>query len=172
MINKSYNPNIDYLKAVGIILMVLGHSGCSIPYIRQFIYMFHMPLFFIASGYCFKVAYLNNPKQFLIHRIKGLYWPFVKWGIIFLLLHNIFVSIGFFNDSSWNNYGDKFGLRDYALHFAGIVIFMRGQGELLGAYWFLKALLYGSIITWCILKILQFIGIKQEKHRCLMGGYL
>ena len=37
---------VTYSKAIGIILMVLGHCSCSVPYVTLVIYMFHMPLFF------------------------------------------------------------------------------------------------------------------------------
>ena len=46
---------VTYSKAIGIILMVLGHCSCSVPYVTQVIYMFHMPLFFsfwITSNSC------------------------------------------------------------------------------------------------------------------------
>ena len=49
----SGNASITYTKALGIILMVWGHSG-TFSYARDFIYMFHMPLFFFCAGYCFK----------------------------------------------------------------------------------------------------------------------
>lgn len=39
----------DAVKGIGIILVVIGHSGCP-AYIHDFIYMFHMGLFFFASG--------------------------------------------------------------------------------------------------------------------------
>lgn len=44
------NHSIDIAKAICIILMVVGHSGCPIP-LRSFIYMFYMPCFFFISGY-------------------------------------------------------------------------------------------------------------------------
>ena len=41
---------LDIAKGLGIILMVLGHT--SIPkFASDFIWSFHMPLFFIASGF-------------------------------------------------------------------------------------------------------------------------
>lgn len=39
------NNYIAIAKALGIMLMVVGHSGCP-DYLYRFIYMFHMPLFF------------------------------------------------------------------------------------------------------------------------------
>lgn len=48
---------LDYAKAIGIILVVLGHvintQGNILPsgkIVLQYIYSFHMPLFFIISG--------------------------------------------------------------------------------------------------------------------------
>lgn len=44
---------IDYAKTILIFLMVLGHN--SLPYIEsKLIYAFHMPAFFILSGYLYK----------------------------------------------------------------------------------------------------------------------
>lgn len=40
-------------KGIGMLLMVVAHAG--IPNMFScFVYMFHMPLFFFMSGYCFK----------------------------------------------------------------------------------------------------------------------
>lgn len=39
----------DAVKGVGILLMVIGHSGCP-EYLHDFIYLFHMGLFFFVSG--------------------------------------------------------------------------------------------------------------------------
>ena len=44
---------IDWAKALLIWLMVLGHAGLS-GYSREFVYAFHMPAFFIISGYLYK----------------------------------------------------------------------------------------------------------------------
>lgn len=47
---KERNITLDIMKGIGIILMVIGHSGCP-PFLKNFIYTFHMPLFFMISGY-------------------------------------------------------------------------------------------------------------------------
>lgn len=45
---------VDYVKAIGILLMILGHCP-KVPYLaRNFIFSFHMPLFFIMSGFFYK----------------------------------------------------------------------------------------------------------------------
>ena len=52
---------LDLAKAICIILMVIGHSGCP-DYLHRFIYMFHMPCFFFISGYLLNDKYLTNLK--------------------------------------------------------------------------------------------------------------
>lgn len=42
---------IDWMKAIGIYFVVLGHFG---PFCGKFIYVFHMPLFFLISGFLCK----------------------------------------------------------------------------------------------------------------------
>lgn len=68
----------DAVKGVAIILMVIGHSGCPV-YLRRFIYLFHMGVFFYVSG-----RYLNIKGVDVLHFLKkkgySLYVPFVKWG--------------------------------------------------------------------------------------------
>ncbi|PKN94355.1 MAG: hypothetical protein CVU44_04525 [Chloroflexi bacterium HGW-Chloroflexi-6] len=47
---------IDIAKGIGILLVVLAHNGLQsyAPLVHQFIYSFHMPLFFFLSGLFFK----------------------------------------------------------------------------------------------------------------------
>ena len=77
--------------------MVIGHAEAP-EFIHNFIYVFHMPLFFITAGYFFSRKYLKDPKTFCIKRFKGLYLPFLKWSFIFLVLHNLWFRIGLLNE--------------------------------------------------------------------------
>ncbi len=58
---------IDMLKGLGIILVVFGHTAHAKDTIRILIYSFHMPMFFIISGYLFKTKdkYKNFLKKFM-----------------------------------------------------------------------------------------------------------
>lgn len=50
---------LDFLKGVAIVLMVLGHAlddwadGATV---RSYIYLFHMPVFFVAAGCVFNAV--------------------------------------------------------------------------------------------------------------------
>lgn len=50
---KRYFPWIDYAKVIGILLMIAGHIWTVSAPIRQFIYTFHMPLFFVIAGFLY-----------------------------------------------------------------------------------------------------------------------
>ena len=60
---------INIAKAIGITLMVIGHAGCP-SWLHDFIYVFHMPLFFFLSGYCLKESHVSQPWQFSVRRLK------------------------------------------------------------------------------------------------------
>lgn len=158
------DESISISKAAAILLMVLAHTYFS-QYANQWINMFHMPLFFFFAGYCFKDKYLDMPKVFLKKRILGLYKPFVKWSIIFLLLHNVFFYLNIYN----SEYGFRgsvsylYAWKDFIIGIIHIITRMTDNEQLLGGYWFLKSLLVGSLIG--------YVFIKYFKKRLFGGGY-
>lgn len=57
------NRVIDITKGLGICLVVMGHLTNQGEWQRIFIHSFHMPLFMILSGYCFKIDKISNILQ-------------------------------------------------------------------------------------------------------------
>ena len=54
---NNFNTRISELKGYGILLVVMGHAFVSSEQgysIRNFIYLFHLAIFYYASGYLFK----------------------------------------------------------------------------------------------------------------------
>ena len=45
------NAYADYLKGIGIVLVVMGHCWIIPSDLYKYIYSFHMPLFFMITGY-------------------------------------------------------------------------------------------------------------------------
>ena len=150
---EEYNT-LSYLKGMAIILMVLGHCGCGIPYLRSFIYMFHMPLFFLLSGFCFKEKYLQHPKVYLWKRVKRLYWPYVKYGLVFLWLRNVFFAIHAYDENyGWLN--ERLTIVEGLNISKHIILHMGGVDCLLAAFWFLRILFLGTIIAYSFKFILR-----------------
>ena len=154
---KHRNEAIDIAKGIGIILMVMGHSGCP-KMLFNFIYLFHMPLFFFCSGYFFHPT--NKVSDTIKKRIKGLYLPFIKWSIPFLLLHNICFNLNIYNESyGFNGIASSlYDLKTYLTRLFYIIFYMSGSEQLLGGFWFLKVLFISSIG----ISLLYFI--KQRIH--------
>ena len=46
---------IDVFRGIGILLMVMGHINSFGGYFDKFIHAFHVPMFFVISGYLFRV---------------------------------------------------------------------------------------------------------------------
>lgn len=77
---------VDNAKAIGIFLVVFGHTKGIDPLIRNFIYSFHVPLFFFLSGVLLKDKYLGGTlKSFIMKNIKRLVIPYASfWFISYL----------------------------------------------------------------------------------------
>ena len=68
----SRNVSLDIAKAICIILMVAGHSGCP-KYIHDVIYLFHMPAFFLISGMLLSEKYLLDLRNGIKKKFKSYY---------------------------------------------------------------------------------------------------
>ena len=139
------NQTFDIAKAICIILMVIGHSGCP-SYLHDFIYMFHMPCFFFISGYLLNDKYLTDVKRGFVQKARGSYYPFVKWTLIFILFHNLFAFLYI--------YDSYYSLPIFAERIIRAFT-LTGSEQLLGGFWFLISLFWSSIISLAYLSLLN-----------------
>jgi fucose 4-O-acetylase-like acetyltransferase len=146
-------------KGIAIILMVVGHSSCP-DLLEKYIVLFHMPLFFFFSGYCFKTVYLQDSSRFIKKRIVKLWWPFVKWGLFFLILHNVFYELNIYNGlyGYRGNVSHLYSFPEFMKRGLLVIFSMRAYEQLLGGYWFLHDLFFASIVSLCLLRM----GLKYQ----------
>lgn len=71
---------IDYAKALGIIVVVIGHYSNNIFNVMT-PYMYHMPLFFMIGGIVFNEN--KNPLQFLSIIIRKFFF-YSNCGYVFI----------------------------------------------------------------------------------------
>lgn len=146
---------VDYAKGIGIILVVLGHT--RFPYARNIIYSFHMPLFFILSGYLFQDSKLEvRFLEYLIKKLKGLYLPFLEFSIFYLLLNNFFVSIDFL-PSVYRYEGTQF------LKVLMGNLFFLSDSQFSGTFWFIRNLFAIEILMFFLYKICHLNVINRKK---------
>lgn len=164
-----HNNSITIAKAIGIILMVVGHSGCP-QVLFKFIYLFHMPLFFFCSGIFYKEMMSSDAATlFLKKRIKGLYVPFLKWSVLFLLLHNVFMFVGIYNPYYGYEGGSSYYSVPDILYKLFIILFtMHGYEELLGGFWFIRALFITSVIIAVFSLLLKMCSKYKYELLCLI----
>ncbi len=73
--------HVDYIKAIGITLVILGHINYANDVIKEWIYAFHMPLFYFATGVVIKRE--NIDYNYFIKKFQGLIVPYFIWGFIY-----------------------------------------------------------------------------------------
>jgi fucose 4-O-acetylase-like acetyltransferase len=132
---------IDFVRGIGVLLMLVGHLGFG-DGVYKIIYSFHMPLFFLLSGYLFSVP---NRKK-LLQRTTRLLIPYLSLGTIYLLAQSIIK--GSF---------DMDGL--------GALLWDNSKGLAMeSALWFLTAICICQLIYTVISKV-----AKNEIYRLLSG---
>jgi len=143
------NDMVSIAKGIGIVLMVIGHSGMEV--FNWFIYMFHMPLFVVLAGYCFKEYYLDHQWSFVKRRIRGLYLPVVIFGFVMVLCHNIFYSWGMYGDETTVNHHYELSetMREF-MH----VLELKFLDPLAGVLWFVRELFWSSLIVIALSRII------------------
>lgn len=82
---KMRDQSLDILRGMGIFFMVFDHIGWG-TVVHTYIQSFHMPLFFIVSGYLWKNEKLSGLVQ---KRFKTLLIPYVFFAAIYLAIQTI-----------------------------------------------------------------------------------
>ena len=151
------NTTISIAKGIAIILMVVAHAEAP-GWLCKFIFEFHMPLFFMTAGYFFSLNYLNDEATFVKKRVKGLYVPFVKWAVFFLIIHNWMFDLGILNETFGNEAGGvthPYSWHQIQQNLWTIVTAMAGYDAFLcGAFWFFRGLFVASILYLIIYKVM------------------
>lgn len=110
---KERNLYIDIVKAVSIILVIVGHCiqyGSGKEFLKGllffenplfiFIYSFHMPLFMLISGYLFSYSLENKRwNEVLLIKFQQLIIPLVSWSAVSLCIDVYKVLLGNISDS-------------------------------------------------------------------------
>ena len=89
---------LDMTKGVLILLMVLGHTingmvgagivgeQSALPWVVRWVYMFHMPTFFLISGIFIFSSIARGTGTFLVSKLKTVAYPYAVWSIIQLAM--------------------------------------------------------------------------------------
>lgn len=128
MANSKRIVSLDIAKGIGILIVVLGHVlRTSDVFLLRFIFSFHMPLFFILSGFVFKTE--NTKGKKLIGSELKLLSAYIVYGLLYMLIN---VPMGVATKS--------FSLWEAFMAFYQLIV-LYGRGPL----WFLTSLMFAHI---------------------------
>lgn len=89
---------LDVAKGLGIIAVVISHSRCyELIWILSACYV---PVFFVCSGYTFKIKNGQTYSKFIVQKIKRLLVPYI-FCISIIILFNYIVNIIFLQPFDW-----------------------------------------------------------------------
>lgn len=152
--------NVDVLKGIGIVLMIIGHLEIS-THLRSVIYSFHMPLFFFVSGVLWKDKHSKlSIGQFLSREGSKLLYPYFVFSALQIL--QSFVENG--RNGEWIQVVNR--VISTLLGVRSIVPY--GELNYLGLLWFFPALLTTEILfyfakrcryTGVVISVYTIIGV-------------
>ena len=138
---KKRFEQIDIATGIVILLVVIGHLVPFNGYVFRLIFSFHMPYFFLKSGYFSKrKVFEGDIIKFVEHRIKKLLIPSLVMNCLVLILGIATVS------SFWE-----------AIYF----IFVSPNHE-----WFVMALFFVQLIAFIYFRVIYYMNDKRMEQVC------
>ena len=121
--------------------MVTGHSHHNNGIVVPMIFMIHMPLFFVVSGYLYKPE--HSLKEVTLKNLRGLVVPYVLYNIIVLLYWLLIGGIKF-------TLGQHFDWENCVINPAVNTLLGYSCGTYDGPTWFLLALVWCRYLCWLL----------------------
>ncbi|MDU1414405.1 MAG: acyltransferase family protein [Clostridium sp.] len=78
---------VDVLKALGIIAIYLGHFGKDGGKLYPFVFEYHVPLFFLISGFFAMEKNIENFKYYFKKKFQRIMIPFFSFSIIYEVIY-------------------------------------------------------------------------------------
>lgn len=147
---KHRNEYLDFAKAIGICLVVLGHTfGGGLFALKTY----HMPFFFFVSGLLLDDE--ESIQMFLKKRVCRLYIPFLTYEVFLLCIHNFLYDFGMVS-----NY--YILPQDIFRQLVHIICFDNCE-ILLAPIWFVTVLFFASITSRLLLTFLIRNSIYKKR---------
>ena len=134
------NENIDEMKGILILLVVLAHYSRDFPH--DVIFLFHMPLFFVISGFLLDREKLLK-SGYITEKVKSLMLPYGMYLVLDMLLVRKTLSAHDWMYAIW------------------------GGRAATGVYWYITCFLFTLLLLSVLIRNLPD---KKSKALILMGG--
>ena len=149
---SNVQPNRDYwntVKGFGILLVIIGHS-CA--WSVEYVYIFHLQLFFFVSGYLYNESkYGDKPFIPIKKRFFSLWVVYLILSLVLVILHNPLYDIGMQRLDC-----ERYTLKTFLLNV--LYCFIGDSKELLGGtLWFLPVLFLVMVILILLVYVTRLI---------------
>lgn len=179
MSDRTHDKTFSIFKAIGILLIVMGHTAIMTP-LYTFTYLFHIPIFFFVAGYFFNDAYIEKPWLFLKKKLVRFYVPWLVYGIVFVLLHNLFLKYHILAyDFHAHKVIESYSFSAMLQKIGGVFTFFLWKEQLLAPLWFLFGMFSGLSVFFAVTWVSKrFCPSNSERCRavliglCLIVGFL
>ena len=148
-VRKQY---LDIAKGVAILSIIAGHM--NIAFIDRFVFTYHVPIFFIISGFLFK-----NKEGVIKKRFNRLLIPYVFTVFMIIFADELKLVL------SRQNLASLLSQAKYWI-IAGIYgsgsknVFLHWKFPVIGAIWFLPAMLWACILLYIVIN--KCANIKMQ----------
>lgn len=132
---------LDFLKCIFILLMItfhLAYIGDTYPYLKQVVYTFHIPAFFIISGY---VMHIDKPFSAFLRSVLWLIVPYIIMESGYVIMASVLPIREHINNLTFDVFINKLFVKP------------------IGPYWYLHSLVICSIVYY-----LSFLGFKKQRN--------
>ena len=141
MNDKPRLDEFDIAKGIAILCVILGHLG--VWNITRIVYVFHMPIFFLISGYFLSLK--TSFSAFICDKFRRLFIPYFATCFSICVLS---VPMSYFmQESIVHNLWKWICGSLYGAGLGDIPIVIGGISPFIGALWFLPAIFWGMVIT-------------------------
>lgn len=140
---------IDFLKCVFIILMVMFHLvyvGDKFPYAKQVVYTFHMSAFLVISGY---LANMDKGVLRFANQVKWLFVPYAVMESGYVVMASVLPIREHIDNLTFAVFLDKLFLHP------------------LGPYWYLHTLIVCYLVYYIVSKLCGRLGLVS--FVCVLG---
>ena len=140
---------IDYLKCVFIVLMIVFHLvyvGDKFPYAKQIVYTFHMPAFLVISGY---LANIDKGFGKLARQVK---WLFIPYAVM---------------EAGYTYMASLLPIREHIERLTIGVFLDKLLLHPLGPYWYLHTLIICHLVYYATSRLRPRLGVAATL--CVMG---
>jgi len=161
MSGQVQNKTFSILKAIGIILIVIGHSALYTP-LCTFTYLIDIVIFFFVAGYFFNDDYLEKPFLFFKKKIIRFYVPWVAYGVTFVLLHNLLLRLHLLSfNFNTRTVIEPYTFSDTIHKILEVLTFFKWKEPLLNPLWFL----FGIFSGLCVFFVISWIAKRINKNK-------